>query len=166
MKTIILIILYTLSISFTIKSQPKNLASDKVKSLLEEINFARSNPKQYAIIQHLDSIRLDTIPSTKPFKLNYNLCKMANNYAEHLSKAKYNHNSVSCKHSDLGLNESINFCITLEECVSKLIIDKSDSSKGHRKHLLGIDNNDSKIGIGIAYIPDLEWYVVVIITEK
>lgn len=164
MKRTILILF--LILSFIINNvQSQDLITPQVKAIFEEINLARSNPKEYAVTKHLESLRLDTLKSKLPFALNYNLCKKADYYAYYLSKLKYNHNSVTCEHSDFGLNESINFCDPLEECVSKLIIDKSVKDADHRFHILGVNNKDTKIGIGVAYCKDLEWYIVVIVTE-
>ncbi len=165
MKTIYLILFNVLSISI-VNAQPKNLINSQVLQVLEEINIARSNPTTYGINNHLELCRLDTVESKEPLKIDYNLCKKAHSYATYLSEAKYNSQKVSCSHSELGLNESINFCVELKDCVSKLILDKSSFAKGHRQHLLSMNNKDTKIGIGIGYIISLDWYVIVIVTEE
>ncbi len=178
MKTFILILLYVLSINI-VNSQYRTSSSTKiieeiklrkqilnqVDTLLKEINFARSNPKNYSLIKNLQFERLDTLLSKEPFLLEYELCKKAQSYSNKLSKDTYNLNYVICQHSDMNYNESICFSISLSKTIYQLILDKGSDIKGHRKHLLSIDNKDTKIGIGISYIPNLEWYIIVIVTE-
>jgi hypothetical protein len=146
-------------------AQPKNLFTPEVKQLLSEINIARANPTEYGIKKELIKERLDTLKSKGPFILNYSLCQKANRYAEQLSKAKYNENAISVKHSEMGYHESIALSTKLDQTLYQLILDKGSEFKGHRFHLLSVNNKDTKIGIGIAYIVQLEWYVIVIITE-
>lgn len=183
MKTIIIsliyILLYILNIP-SIKSQyrvssttkvtneikTRKLILNQVDTLLKEINLVRSNPSNYGLLKDLQSERLDTLIKKEPFILDYNLSRKAQNYSDKLSKDLYNPNYVICQHSIMGYNESICFSTSLDKTIYQLILDKTSDTKGHRKHLLGIDNQDNKIGIGISYISSLQWYIIIIITEK
>lgn len=164
MKTIYLVLFYVLSV-LIVKGQPKNLYTTDVKSILQEINLARINPKLYGINNNLESERLDTLLSKEPFILNYNLCQKAYSYSVQLSKVKYNENYVISSHSNMGYNESLAFNDSIYKVCKQLILDEGTSSKGHRFHLLSVNNKDTKIGIGISYIKQLNWYIVVIVTE-
>lgn len=165
MKTINLILFYTLVITI-VNAQPRNLKSLEVMFILNEINTARENPTCYSTNNNLKPERLDSITSKSHLILDYKLCQKADNYSTKLSKLKYNPNYIICDHSTMGYNESIALNPRLDEIVYSLILDKNVKSKGHRFHLLGVDNNDTKIGIGVSYIKQLDWYIVVIITDK
>ena len=182
MKTIIFIFFYILNfiLSFTlvlaqqtITSQIANqvklmkLTKTRVNSLFSEINYVRSNSKEYSLVKNLQSEKLDTLViDSIPFILNSNLCQKAQKYSDKLAKDKYNPNYIVFKHSDLGYNESMAFNDSTGKIIRQLIKDDCSDNKGHRLHLLGVNNNDTKIGIGISYIPSLEWYAVIIITER
>lgn len=157
MKTIF-ILLNVLIISL-VNAQPKNLITSEVRLLHKSINEVRESPSLYGSIYDLESERLDTLDQVYPLLLNYKLCQKAHQYAEYLSK------QTDIKHSDMGYNESIAVNPILNKVIRALIEDKNSIHKGHRFHLLGVNNKDTKIGIGISTIKNSNWYIVVIITE-
>jgi hypothetical protein len=164
MKTKLFILLTILGIK-VVNAQPRNLITNEVKILVREINTARADPYKYSIDKNIVSERLDTLSIKDSLTISYRLCKKAHSYAEYLANSKYNKDNITCSHSTLGYNESIAFNTSLDKICKQLILDKNSLFKGHRKHLLGINNKDTQIGIGIGYIHELDWYVVVIVTE-
>jgi hypothetical protein len=163
MKTLILLLFNVLIITL-VSAQPKNLITYDVQFLHQLINKARENPSMYGLMYDLEAERLDTLDQVAPLLLNYKLCQKAHSYAEYLSKQVYN-DKLNIVHSTMGYNESIAINSVLYKTISSLIEDKNSIHKGHRFHLLGVNNKDTKIGIGISYVKSLQWYIVVIVTE-
>ncbi len=162
MKTYILILIYVLTINI--------VNCQQIDSLLNEINLARSNPKHYSLIKNLQSERLDTLESKEPFILDKYLSLKAQQYSNKLGNTINNNKgkTYTIYHSDLKYNESI--CVTdfIHNGITQLIKDLNIVNKGHRMHLLSVDNNDTKIGIGIYQFtnPNMSnYYLIVIVTE-
>lgn len=159
MKTLILILLYVLTINI--------VNSQQIDSLFNEINLVRTNPKNYGLVKNLESERLDTLNVKEPFKLNNSLNYKAQQYSNKLGTLINNSKSTIIYHSNLKYNESI--CVDyIHNVVYQFIKDYNVADKGHRKHLLSINNTDSKIGIGIYKFTRsdlINQYLVVVITE-
>jgi hypothetical protein len=164
MKTIYLILFNVFSI-IIVNAQPKNLITSEIRVLVNEINTARLNPKLYGVNNNLEFERLDTILNKEPLNISYKLCQKAHSYCTYLSNSKSKDHAFKISHSSMGYNESIALNNDLSEVIKQLIYDKDHLFKGHRYHLLSVNNKDKDIGIGISYISFLDWYIVVIITE-
>lgn len=154
-----------LFLSISISKAQLNLDSLRI-SILLDLNIARSNPLIYGITNNLESEGLDSLLPKPPLLLNQFLNSKAQGYSIKLGKT-IDKGSNLIYHSTLKYNESI--CVDyIHNVIFQFIKDYKVINKGHRKHLLSINNNDTRIGIGIYKISrsDLkDQYLIVILTE-
>lgn len=152
---------------------PINLFS---KQILNEINFVRTHPQEYAELRLAQEnnngsyLYLKSLSSTVPVTLNDALNKMANHYVNILkdSLSHYLEGSLMLRAIDAGYDGTIvgeniaastsdvfNAFITPEEAaiefVRILIVDEGVEDLGHRKLIL---NSKYKV-MGFAYKRDL-----------
>lgn len=150
-----------LLLSFLYNNNPF-IIKDEARQAFELINNIRSNPEKYYTELQLDS-KLHISPN--PLRWNDTLARVAEakamdmakrNYFAHTTPEGYDinyfidqsgYNSLSYFESISSGNESG------MEAVKALIIDKNDTSKGNRNHLLGISKGDGALyDIGIGFV--------------
>lgn len=93
----------------------------------------------------------------EPLELDYNMCIEARKRASYCASQK------NSQHVGSGYRESVLATFNYKTIISEFIFDKGNPDFGHRKHLLGENNNDRKVGISV--IKNGEIYYCVIITD-
>lgn len=153
------------------------------------LNKIRSNPAEYSKETGADLSKVKSLP---PLRWNDTLAKVAEekaldmarrNYFGHISpeglginfmidQAGYKLPPEWIKNKKDNFFESINAGTpTAAGAIKDLILDSYDSNKGHRKHLLGMnDFYETLTDIGIAHIKSegskYTWYTVVIVAKN
>ncbi|MGC6433698.1 MAG: CAP domain-containing protein [Crocinitomicaceae bacterium] len=170
MKNVLIIFLTVLISSF---SDDKNIIVDKEEAYkaFDILNKIRSNPKEYEdIFPFLKRVKVEN----EKLIWNDTLAKVAEqkafdmankNYFSHvdpsgyginyyINKSGYELNPSWVKDKKANYFESISAEVPdAFSAISAFIIDKEVPSKGHRKHLLGLDEwNSSLKDIGIGFI--------------
>ncbi|HUP12187.1 MAG TPA: CAP domain-containing protein [Niastella sp.] len=159
-----------LLLSFLYNNNPFIL-KDEAQQAFQLINTIRSNPESYyQELQLNDNLHI----SKSPLRWNDTLARVAEakamdmakrNYLGHVNPEGYgiNHfieqsgyilNSEWLKTNNLSYFESIGSGdASAIEAVKALIIDKNDTSKSHRNHLLGISKWDASLyDIGVGFV--------------
>lgn len=160
-------------LSFTpVKSTEVN--KGEAKKAFEYLNQFRANPKEYGDKLKLNLKKVDARPA---LIWNETLAKVAearaldmaeNNYFSHINKKGQGvniliHEAGYTLPKNWTKNKQDNFFESIQagakegiEAINDLIIDKGTPSLGHRKHLLGMDDDkpfNSKLkDIGIGYV--------------
>lgn len=146
-----------------IQAQPYNPRKDRlIHVLAQELNAIRANPAAFAKSYHLAF--LDSIPPRDTLILDYKLCYEAHKRAEFYAA----NNKLA--HLFTGYRESIGYALDLYYLerveIYEYLLDRNVPSFGHRKHLLGLNNKDTRLGIGYAFNPTIRQWSVVIITAE
>ncbi|MFT6814445.1 MAG: hypothetical protein ACJAZ3_000333 [Sphingobacteriales bacterium] len=164
--------------------------SEYPKAIYEEINMVRSNPQSF--VEKYDLRKLKRIKKSPELIWDDKLAKVAQEKAEDMAKNDY------FDHVD-PKNKGLNYYLFLdgyplteeyertdrannaesivastrgpEEFVKLLIVDKGVPDKGHRKHLLGLDDFNAKhthIGVGVSYNADAKfgYYCSILIVHR
>ncbi len=176
MQKVILLFSILIGVSFLSFTPTKNIEVNKeeAKKAFEYINQFRANPKEYGDKLKLNLKKVDARPA---LIWNETLAKVAearaldmaeNNYFSHVNKKGQGVN-ILIHEAGYTLpkkwlkNKQDNFFESIQagakdgiEAINDLIIDKETPSLGHRKHLLGMDDDkpfNSKLkDIGIGYV--------------
>ncbi|MCS3795285.1 CAP domain-containing protein [Niastella sp. OAS944] len=150
-----------LLLSFLYNNNPFIL-KDEAQQAFQLINTIRSNPEKYYQELQLNG----QLPITKgPLRWNDTLARVAEakamdmakrNYFGHLTPEGYSINRFidQSGYNSLSYYESISSGDELGiEAVKSLIIDKNDTNKSNRNHLLGITKLDTSLyDIGIGFV--------------
>ncbi len=188
-------ILFLFSVLFTHTSFAQIYNKEESLKAFEYLNLFRKSPKEEA---KKINLKLKSIKPAQPLIWNETLARIAkeramdmaeNNYFSHrdkkgrainykLKKGGYEIHKFYTKDKRLNSFESISAGMpTGAESIASLIIDEGVKSKGHRKHLLGIDykrgypQNSTLYDCGIAFVDAsdsnarYQSYVVVIIAK-
>jgi len=153
MKQIILIFVISIFQTNDLTTQ------EMVNRIFYDLNYARKDPHKY--LEDLNwgsdpiTISKKLYKSKEPFILNDSLSRECQLWAEFIAKEQI------LKHSNTYTsNESISNGQYFD-VVFFFISEIHSSSDGHRRHILGQDNNDTQVGIGIAKSINDVYYTVV-----
>lgn len=176
MQKVFLLFSILIGVSFLSFTPIKNTEVNKeeAKKAFEYLNQFRANPKEYGDKLKLNLKKVDARPA---LIWNETLAKVAearaldmaeNNYFSHINKKGQGvniliHEAGYTLPKNWTKNKQDNFFESIQagakegiEAINDLIIDKGTPSLGHRKHLLGIDDDkpfNSKLkDIGIGYV--------------
>lgn len=176
MQKVILLFSILIGVCFLSFTPVKNTEVNKeeAKKAFEYLNQFRANPKEYGDKLKLNLKKVDARPA---LIWNETLAKVAearaldmaeNNYFSHINKKGQGvniliHEAGYTLPNNWTKNKQDNFFESIQagakegiEAINDLIIDKGTPSLGHRKHLLGMDDDkpfNSKLkDIGIGYV--------------
>lgn len=173
-----LILIFTIIVAYTlIAFTPVKYAEvnkEEAKKAFEYLNQFRANPKEYGDKLKLNLKKVDARPA---LVWNETLAKVAEERAMDMAENKY-FSHINKKGQGINIliheagytlpknwikNKQDNFFESIQagakdgiDAINDLIIDKGTESLGHRKHLLGIDDDkafNSKLkDIGIGFV--------------
>ncbi|MFN4234925.1 MAG: CAP domain-containing protein [Bacteroidia bacterium] len=173
-----LVLIFTIIVAYTLIAftpiKNAELNKEEAKKAFEYLNQFRANPKEYGDKLKLNLKKVDARPA---LVWNETLAKVAEERAMDMAENKY-FSHINKKGQGVNIliheagytlpknwikNKQDNFFESIQagakdgiDAINDLIIDKGTESHGHRKHLLGIDDDkafNSKLkDIGIGFV--------------
>lgn len=154
MRTAVLLIL------FSINLQAQEISIDSVEQFIfNDLNEARKDPHAYLASKTWGdgefTISKRLYKSKQSLILDSALSNECRKFAELLSNKK------TLFHSRNGMNESISYTMYYYAAITNFITEFHSDTDGHRRHLLGQDNSDTHVGIGVAIDSEGLYYIVI-----